>query len=52
MLHLLREDSIARAVDAYPDPETIYERNIETLRRLGAVGWRKLMSNLGGTTDG
>ena len=52
MLHLLREDSIARAVDAYPDAETIYERNIETLRRLGAVGWRKLMANLGGTAGG
>jgi len=52
MLHLLREDSIARAVTAFPDAETIYERNIETLRRLGAVGWRKLMSNSGCTTDG
>ena len=51
-LHLLREDSIARAVAASPDAETIYERNIETLRRLGAAGWRKLMSNSGCTTDG
>jgi uncharacterized protein len=45
MLHLLREDSIARAVAAFPDAAAIYERNIETLRRLGAVGWRKLMSS-------
>ena len=51
MLHLLREDSIARAVAASPDAETIYERNIETLRRLGAAGWRKLLSNSGCTTD-
>ncbi len=38
-LHLLREDSIARAVAAFPEPETIYEKNIETLTRLGAAGW-------------
>jgi hypothetical protein len=45
MLHLLREDSIARAVAAFPDAAAIYERNIETLRRLGTDGWRKLMSD-------
>lgn len=43
ILHLLREDSIARAVDAYPDPDDIYERNQDTMRRLGWDGWRKLM---------
>ena len=41
-LHLLREDSVARAVEAFPDPEVIVERNVETLRTLGADGWRKL----------
>jgi hypothetical protein len=45
MLHLLREESIARAVAAFPDTAVIYERNIETLRRLGADGWRLLMSS-------
>ncbi|PTB18290.1 DUF1415 domain-containing protein [Trinickia symbiotica] len=44
ILHLLRESSITRAVDAYPDAAGIYERNMETLRRLGHDGWRKLMS--------
>jgi len=44
-LHLLREDSVARAVAAFPDAASIYERNIETLRRLGAKGWRMLMSD-------
>jgi hypothetical protein len=44
MLHLLREASIARAVAAVPDTATIYQRNIETLRRLGADGWHRLMS--------
>ncbi len=51
MLHLLREDSIARAVAAYPDAAAIYERNIETLRQLGADGWRLLMSNADSTGD-
>jgi uncharacterized protein len=41
-LHLLREASIDRAVAAYPDAAAIYERNIETLRRLGREGWRRL----------
>ena len=42
-LHLLREASVDRAVAAYPEAEAIYERNIETLRRLGAKGWRQLL---------
>ena len=41
-LHLLREDSIERAVEAIPDAEAIYEANIETLRRLGPEGWAAL----------
>jgi uncharacterized protein len=51
MLHLLREDSIARAVAAYPDAAAIYERNIDTLRQLGAHGWRQLMANANLTGD-
>lgn len=43
MLHLLREASLERAIDAFPDAASIYERNIETLRRLGPAGWRALM---------
>ena len=41
-LHLLREDSVSRAVEAFPDPDAIVDRNIETLRRLGRDGWRAL----------
>lgn len=41
-LHLLRESSIDRAVAAFPDAADIYERNIETLRRLGPAGWARL----------
>jgi hypothetical protein len=43
ILHLLREDSIERAVQAFPDAEDIYERNQETLRRIGLKGWNDLM---------
>lgn len=42
ILHLLREESVERAVDAFPDTERIYEKNIETLRRLGHEGWKRL----------
>jgi len=41
-LHLLRESSIARAVEAFPDAAEIYEKNMETLRRLGQAGWQDL----------
>ncbi|MFT3717803.1 DUF1415 domain-containing protein [Pseudorhodoferax sp.] len=41
-LHLLREDSVARAVEAFPDAAEIFERNIETLERLGPQGWAAL----------
>jgi uncharacterized protein len=42
-LHLLREASIERAVQAYPEAEAIYERNIETLNGLGMAGWKRLL---------
>ena len=42
ILHLLRESSVARVVDAIEDPDAIYENNIETLRRLGPEGWAAL----------
>ena len=45
LLHLLRESSIERAVAAFPDAAAIFERNIETLRRLGPDGWRVLMTD-------
>lgn len=41
-LHLLREASLARATAAFPDAADIFERNIETLRRLGLKGWQAL----------
>lgn len=41
-LHLLREDSVSRAVDAFPDPDAIVERNVATLEKLGRDGWLEL----------
>ena len=41
-LHLIREESLDRAVEAFPDAEMIYERNMETLRKLGLAGWLAL----------
>lgn len=41
-LHLIREESLARAVEAFPDAEAIFGRNIETLKRLGLAGWLAL----------
>lgn len=43
ILHLLTESSIARAVDAHPDPENIPVRNIEKLEQLGLVGIEQLL---------
>lgn len=42
ILHILREDSLERALADYPDAEAIPERNIATLDRLGADHLRAL----------
>lgn len=42
MLHLLREASVNRAVAACPEAQNIYQKNIETMRRLGVSGWEAL----------
>jgi len=41
-LHLLREESIERAVEAFPDAAEIFEKNIDTVRELGIEGWQQL----------
>jgi hypothetical protein len=43
MLHLLREASVERAVAAFPDPDAIVDRNIETMEKLGVDGYGKLL---------
>ena len=42
ILHLLREDSVERAVEAFPEASAIFDNNIETLRKLGHGGWKAL----------
>ncbi len=45
VLHLLREASVERAVATEGgDAEVIVERNIATLRELGAAGWQALLA--------
>lgn len=46
MLHLLREDSLSRAIDAYPDVDRIPETNIAKARALGAAHWQTLLAGL------
>jgi uncharacterized protein len=41
-LHLLREDSVDRAVAAFPQAEDIFEKNMQTLTELGQEGWAAL----------
>jgi hypothetical protein len=43
-LHLLREQSIERAVGAMADPSSIYEQNLATMRALGTGGWLALQA--------
>jgi hypothetical protein len=42
ILHLLREESVERAVEAFPQADTIFEANIVTLEKLGQAGWKSL----------
>jgi len=42
VLHLLRESSIDRAVQAFPEASAIFERNIATMLDLGVHGWNQL----------
>jgi len=42
ILHLLREESVERAVAAFPEADAIFEENIKTLEQLGHAGWKAL----------
>ena len=42
ILHLLREESVDRAVEAFPQADDIFEVNIATLEKLGHSGWKAL----------
>jgi len=41
-LHLLRENSVSRATAAAPQADLIVQRNLATMRALGAAGWARL----------
>jgi len=49
--HLIREDSIARAVDAFPQAEMIFEKNMETLKGMGHSGWKALALDVDSTPE-
>ena len=42
ILHLLREESVERAVEAFPQADAIFQTNIATLEKLGLPGWKAL----------
>lgn len=43
MVHLLREASLDRAIEHYPDAESIPDRNIEQLEKMGAAQLKQLL---------
>lgn len=45
ILHLLREDSMTRAIEAYPEVGDIPEKNIDTMNKLGLEGVQKIWQN-------
>jgi uncharacterized protein len=51
-LHLLREASVARATESFPEVEAIFETNIRTLDALGAEGWAKLQAQCRADAEG
>ncbi|MDI9244778.1 DUF1415 domain-containing protein [Marinobacter sp. CHS3-4] len=46
MLHLLRESSVEKALESYPDPDAIPERNIALMKELGADEMRQRLSRI------
>jgi len=42
MLHLLREASVTRAAESFPNVESIYQKNIEMLKKLGKARMERL----------
>ena len=46
MIHLLREEMVTRALEAYPNPEQIPERNIQKLEDLGRERLQQMLTAL------
>ena len=49
MLHLLREDSITRAIEAYPEVGNIPENNIDTMNSLGLTRVKQMLDDINRT---
>ncbi len=45
MFHLIRQDGLAAALESWPDPESIPQRNVALLRELGLDGMRTLLES-------
>ncbi|WP_150586302.1 DUF1415 domain-containing protein [Pandoraea communis] len=52
ILHLLRESSIDRAVEAFPEAETIFERNEALMRKMGVAGYHAWMTQPAADEEG
>ncbi|NQV73815.1 DUF1415 domain-containing protein [bacterium] len=48
VLHILREESLERAIASFPDPELIPERNIALLQSMGKERVEALVRSFGG----
>ena len=48
MFHFIREEELAQALESYPNPEGIPERNIALLRKLGAEEMRLRLTAIRG----
>jgi len=48
MLHLLREDSLEAAIDAYPEVDAIPDNNIEVMNELGAARIQAMLARCTG----
>lgn len=44
MIHILREDSVSKAVEGHPDVDSIPARNMEHLRKKDEEYWKGMMS--------
>lgn len=44
ILHLLREESLTIALENYGDPNSIFEKNIQTMQKLGLEHLKRLMT--------
>jgi hypothetical protein len=47
MLHFIREEQLSRALQSYPDPQQIPQRNIRRLRQLGKKALLKKLAGCG-----